>query len=61
MKFRFEFVQTYETKCPLHRDDFWTSTDGYCWEEPEDCKGDLNDRPEWCPLREVKDETRPND
>jgi hypothetical protein len=60
MKFRFEFEtlanQGPPCKCPLHREDFWASTVGYCYEKPDDCKGDLSDRPEWCPLKEVKDE-----
>ena len=49
-KFNYTFEQhvVYED-CPLSRD-------GVCFDDDRLCDGDLDERPDWCPLVEVKDE-----
>jgi hypothetical protein len=55
MKFRYEFEYNDDNddeRCILRAT---TVAIGYCIDKQMKCKGKLDDRPEWCPLVEVKD------
>lgn len=52
--FRYDFKQQQSiyTRCPMCRDDeSWAES--YCWESGDDCEGKLDDRPDWCPLKDL--------
>jgi hypothetical protein len=49
-KFNYTFEQQVSDEdCPLENH-------GVCWDTERLCDGDLDERPEWCPLVEVGDE-----
>jgi hypothetical protein len=52
-KFEFEYNDDNDDRCILRAK---TSYDGYCIDKLKICKGKLEDRPEWCPLVEIKDD-----
>jgi hypothetical protein len=52
-KFRYEFDRCAKYVCPLRQR--WPSED-LCGHSTIPCTGELDNRPKWCPLVEVKDE-----
>jgi hypothetical protein len=54
-KFTFEITDRDSGTCPICRLQDYTCGHMFPYDE-FDCDGDLDDRPEWCPLTEVKND-----